>query len=267
MKNVMRGGWSLLAAATILLAAPATAHGQRDAEPSRYRWLGLHDVTLQGYVGISDHGRFLLQALDFDLNDIVPQRKLTAGKAFSWGVAVGARVLPRTHARLAFNWTRPDLEFEDDTGLDLDVFDNDDIGELTSTTLALELIRYLLPEWRRFNAYAGAGVLITWWSLDETGLGIIVDDTIIGPIVAVDGGQTRFGGSAVLGLQYRASRRLALRLEAATFAPGNPFSGDDSYVPVTGFTIDEPSHVRQTNLRFAVAYTVGREVDRRGRRR
>lgn len=273
MTSAMRVCWSLGTAAAVLFALPGAAHGQRDTERPRYRWLGMHDVTLQAYVGVSDHGRFLLQALDFDLVDfglegITPQRKLTAERAFSWGLAVGARVLPRTHARLAFNWTRPDLEFEDDTGLDLDLFDNDDIGELTSTTLALELIRYILPEWRRFNVYAGAGILVTWWNLDDREFSLIVDDTIIrGGIVAMDDDQTRFGGSAVLGLQYRASRRLALRLEAATYAPGNPFSGNDSYVPVTGFTIDEPSHVRQTNVRLAIAYTVGRDVDRRGWRR
>src|SRR5690606_9109285 len=248
MTSAMRVCWSLAVAAAMFVAVPGAAQGQRQEEPYRYRWyFGLRDVTFQGYVGIADHGRFLLQALDFDLVDVNPQRKLTGDRSFSWGVAVGARVLPRTQARLAFNWTRPDLEFEDDTGLDLDAFDIDDIGELTSTTLALELLRYLLPEWRRFNAYAGAGVIITWWSLDDTRLGLIVDDTLfgsIGSIVAVDDGQTRFGGSAVLGLQYRTSRRFAIRLEAATFAPGNPFSGDNSYVPITGFTIDEPSHVR-----------------------
>src|SRR5690606_40055428 len=67
------------------------------------------------------------------------------------------------------------------------------VRSLRSTTLALELLRYLLPEWRRFNAYAGAGVIITWWSLDDTRLGLIVDDTLfgsIGSIVAVDDGQT-----------------------------------------------------------------------------
>jgi len=260
MTSAMRVCLSLAAAAAMLVAAPGTALGQRDEEPPRYRWyFGLGDVTFQGYVGIADHGRFLLQALDFDLDDVNPQRKLTASRSFSWGVAVGARVLPRTQARLAFNWTRPDLEFEDDTGLDLDVFDIDDIGELTSTTLSLELLRYLLPDWRRFNAYAGAGVLITWWSLDDTGIDPL--------LLSVDDGQTRFGGSAILGIQYRTSRRFAIRLEAATFAPGNPFSGDNAYVPVTGFTIDEPSHVRQTNLRLAIAYTVGREVHGRGRRR
>ena len=260
MTSAMRVRWSLAAAAVMLVAAPGAAHGQREEEPYRYRWyFGLRDVTFQGYVGIADHGRFLLQALDFDLVDVNPQRKLTGDRSFSWGVAVGARVLPRTRARLAFNWTRPDLEFEDDTGLDLDAFDVDDIGELTSTTLALELLRYLLPEWRRFNAYAGAGVIITWWSLDDTG-----PDPLL---LAVDDGQTRFGGSAILGLQYRTSRRFAIRLEAATLAPGNPFSGDNAYVPITGFTIDEPSHVRQTNLRLAIAYTVGREVNRGRRRR
>ena len=276
MTSAMRVCWSLAAAAAMLSAVPGTALGQRDEERPRYRWyFGLGDVTFQAHVGIADHGRFLLQALDFDLvdfglEDITPQRKLTAERSFSWGAAVGARVLPRTQARLAFNWTRPDLEFEDDTGLDLDLLDIDDIGKLTSTTLSLELLRYLLPDWSRFNAYLGAGVLITWWSLDDTRLGLIVDDSVfgsIGSIVAVDDGQTRFGGSAVLGIQYRTSRRFAIRLEAATFAPGNPFSGNNSYVPVTGFTIDEPSHVRQTNLRLAVAYTVGREADRRGGRR
>lgn len=260
MEFTKRSWWGLAVALAALAVAPDAAHGQRDEEPYRYRWyFGLRDVTFQGYAGIADHGRFLLQALDFDLLDVVPQRKLTGSTSFAWGLAVEARVVPRTRARLMFNWTRPDLEFEDDTGLDLDLFDIDDIGELTSTTLGIELLRFMLPEWRRFNAYAGAGFIITWWSLDDTG-----SDPLL---LAVDEGQTRFGGSAILGLQYRTSRRFAFRLEAATLAAGNPFSGEDSFVPTSGFTIDEPSNVRQTNLRLILAYTVGREVNGRGWRR
>ncbi|HEY8468629.1 MAG TPA: hypothetical protein VIL18_03250 [Longimicrobiales bacterium] len=260
-----------MAGALVALAlGPTTAAAQ---EEGAYRWyLGLRNFTAEVYVGLANHGRFLLQTLDtdvidvdtivigvdtlvFDVFGVNPQRKLTAGNSFSWGLALSARVLARTAARLAFNWTRMDLEYEDDTGIGSELFDQDDIGELTSTTLGLELMRFLLPEWRRFNAYGTAGVNITWWSLDDA----------FPAFLAVDDTHVRLGGSAGLGLQYRPSRRFAIRLEAATLAPGNPFTGEDSFVPRTGLTIDEPSHVRQTNFRVHFAYTFGRLHRERGR--
>jgi opacity protein-like surface antigen len=254
-----------------LALGSSTATAQDDGA---YRWyFGLRNFTAEAYVGLANHGRFLLQTLGtavIDVDTVVigvdtivvdvfgvnPQRKLTAENSFSWGLAVSARVLPRTAARLAFNWTRMDLEYEDDTGIGSDLLDQDDIGDLTSTTLGLELMRFLFPEWRRFNAYGTAGVIVTWWSLD---------DDAFPAFVAVDDTHLRFGGSAGVGLQYRASRRFAIRLEAATLAPGNPFTGESSYVPRTGLTIDEPSHVRQTNVRVHFAYTFGRPVRGRGR--
>lgn len=244
----------------IAVAAPA-AQAQRRGSDDDARWFaGFPRWTLELYGGLANQGRFLLEALDGP-NGVVPQRELRAENSFSFGGSVGATILPRTSARLAFTRTSTDLEYRDDTGDDSNLLDQDDVAGLSSNVLSLEVIRQVLSERTRLTPYGGLGIALTWWNLDERG-GI--------PLIrAGDGDETlfRFGGSAVLGLQYRASRRWKVRLEATTFAIRNPFTGSTSYVPVTGFIIDEPAQVRQTNFRLGVAYTFPTSDDSRRSRR
>lgn len=255
---------------TVLAAlSPTAAYAQRDVgrdiEEAVEWFLGFPSWTIEAYAGLSDHGRLLLQTVAVVDNDILfppdpdelisLQRALTAKTSFSFGAAGGFTVLPRTTIRLAFNRTSSDLEYENDTGLgvllvDDVVLDADDIGDLSSNSLSLEVLRYLLPERIKFTPYIGVGVALTWWHLDDADADLIIagdDDT-----------QTRWGGVGTVGLQYRFSSDWALRAEAATYSVGNPFTGEDSFVTTNGFTIDEPTRVRQTNFRLLVAYTFGR---------
>jgi hypothetical protein len=233
----------LFAMTAQLLPAQTRAAEEED------RWLaGFPNWTVSLYGGLANQGRFLLQSVTFE-NGLIAQRELQADNSFTWGGAVGARILPRTSVRLAFTRTSTDLDYEDDTGTGLGLLDRDDVAGLSSSVLSLEALRFLLPPAVRLTPYGGLGVVATWWNLDERGLPPL--------IVAGNGDDTQFrwGGAAVLGLQYRATANWAARLEATTFTIGNPFTGDESFVPLTGFTIDEPTRVRQTHIRLVAAYT------------
>lgn len=256
-----RRRWLELLLFSLLLGlSPAAAYAQRDlareAEEAVEWFLGFPSWTVEAYAGLANHGRFLLQAVaveDFLFPGVgeevvlLGQRALTAKNSFSFGGAAGFTVLPRTTIRLGFNRAASDLEYQDDTGNGSSLFDADDIGDLSSNTLSLEVLRYFLPERIRFSPYAGLGLALTWWHLDEDRAFFAGDDS-----------HTRWGGVGTFGLQYRFSSAWALRAEAATFSVGNPFTGEESFVPTSGFTIDEPTRVRQTNFRLVVAYTFGR---------
>lgn len=248
----------LLLFSLLLGLSPAAAYAQRDLAREAERaveWLlGFPSWTVEAYGGLANHGRFLLQTVaveDFFPpgvgDDIVFQRALTAKNSFSFGGAAGFTVLPRTTIRLGFNRAASELEYNDDTGTGSSIFDADDVGDLSSNTLSLEVLRFFLPERIKFTPYAGLGVALTWWHLDEDRAFFAEEDS-----------HTRWGGVGTFGLQYRFSSAWAVRAEAATFSVGNPFTGEESFVTTSGFTIDEPTRVRQTNFRLVVAYTFGR---------
>jgi hypothetical protein len=67
----------------------------------------------------------------------------------------------------------------------------------------------------------------------------------------------RPGGMSTLGLQYKVADAWRVRLEASSATIGNPFTGNDSFRPTDGFTIDEPTRVRRTDFRLGLAYTFG----------
>lgn len=263
MEKVLRRVLAVTVVIVILsnVAVPAAWAQRRSSEDEGGWFAGFPRWTVELYGGLANQGRFLLEALDGP-NGIVPQRELRADNSFSFGGSVGATVLPRTTARLAFTRTSSDLEYRDDTGDGGDLLDVDDVAGLSSNVLSLELMRRVLSERTRLTPYAGLGIAFTWWNLDERGPGPLIvagddDDTLF-----------RFGGAAVLGLQYRATPNWRVRLEATTFSIRNPFTGNTSYVPVSEFIIDEPSRVRQTHFRLGVAYTFLTSDDRRaGHRR
>ncbi|HEX7048773.1 MAG TPA: hypothetical protein VF188_01075 [Longimicrobiales bacterium] len=244
-------------ALTAIMLSPGPAAAQRDEEA---RWfLGFPNWTIELYGGLSNFGRFLLQS-----PTIVPlvsaQRELTADNAFGFGGSIGATILPRTTVRLAFTHTSTELDYEDDTGNGSDLFDIGDVADLSSNILSIEAIRFLLPERIRLVPYGGLGFALAWWSLDDEEERDLISS-------GGDNTRLRLGGVGILGLQYRVSWHWRVRLEATTFGGGNPFSGEESFRPLTGFTIDEPTTVRQTLFRLAVAYTFGGPGRaRRGRR-
>lgn len=244
----MRRMWQAgIIALIAVMAAPGSGLAQRDDVA---RWLLFSSWSVEVHGGFSDYGRFLLQALDSP-DGIVAQRELEADNAFSLGLAFGTTILPRTGLRLAFTHTfSTDLNYRDDTGIGTDLFDIDGIASLSNSVLSLEVIRFVLPERIRLTPYGAGGVAVGWWNLSDQDLLIIAGDG--------DDTQVRWGAVGAIGLQYRARNNIVARLEATTYGMGNPFTGNESFVPTTGFTIDEPTRVRQTMIRLGIAYRFGR---------
>ncbi|HEX7117899.1 MAG TPA: hypothetical protein VF212_03880 [Longimicrobiales bacterium] len=234
---------AVLAGAALLPADGLAQRGRRsdDADYPDARY------TVEIFGGLADYGRFLEQfAGDFGLSE---QREVTASTALALGASVGMFPWEKTGVRLAFTWSPTDLEFQDDSGLDIDALDEDDIADLTASVLSLDVIRFLLDPSERFTPYASGGITATWWSLDDEN----------GEILSEDDTQFRWGGYGAIGLQYRATRKFGVRLEVATMGLGNPFDGKDSYRTATGITFDEPSTVRLTRIALALTYSFLRD--------
>jgi opacity protein-like surface antigen len=257
---------SLSATAGAALVALTLNASQGEAQ----RWRGRNawpepKFTVEVYGGIASFGEFLEQyAIDIDDEDIVlfdgiiGQRELRAGNAFTLGAAIAYRVWDKTDARLGFTWAHSELKYEDDTGLNLDFLDDDDLADFNVYVLSLEVLRFIFDHTCRLNPYLVAGINGAWWHLDDVvnfvvGVGFPRDG-----FVTSDQTQFRFGGSAGLGLQYRISPQFSARLEVDAFGLGNPFDGENAWVPVTGVTFDEPSHVAMGRYTLHVTYSFGR---------
>ncbi len=245
-KSIVTG----LACAGLLLPANEAA-GQGFIRDLAEYVLGIPNWQAQLHGGVSDFGRFLLQdvaVLNGNGDNLQLQRELNAENSFAFGGAFGGTFLPRTGFRLSASYTTTDLEYNDDTGIDSHLLDTGEVGDLGNFVLGFELMRYLLLEKAKLTPYGSGGLLLSWWSLDDQATGELVgEDT-----------QFRLGAMGSLGLQYRMTSAFAMRLEAVTATIGNPFTGRDSFVPTTGFTIDEPARVRRTDYRLGLVYTFGR---------
>ncbi len=201
--------------------------------------------TVEVFGGVADYGRFLEQYAIVD--DFFGQRELTASTALALGVSVGAFAWEKTGVRLGFTWSPTELEFKDDSGIDVEVLDDDDLADLSAYVLSLDLMRFLLNPSRRFAPYASAGIAATWWSLG--------DDGGLDEILSGDDTHFRWGGMGSIGAQYRVNRNIGVRGEIATMGLGNPFDGNDAFRTATGLTFDEPSSVRLTRITLALTYS------------
>lgn len=232
-----------LAALLVLAPAPLAAQGGGGAP----RWFAdFPQWSVDVHLGVANHGRFLLQAIELPVLD--RQRELRATNGFSWGAAVGVSVLPLSILRLSFTHTSVDLDFEDDTGTGSDLLDDDDVAGLSSSVLGLEARRFLFGSGARVTPYGGLGIALVWWNLDERG---------VVPLIVSGGDDTefRFGVSATFGLRYRPAPRWAVGLEVTDLSIRNPFTGNTSFIPVSGLTVDEPTRVRQTHFRVVGSYS------------
>jgi hypothetical protein len=259
--------WSALSAtAGAVLVAITLTPDRGDAQ----RWRGRNawpepKFTVEVYGGIASFGEFLEQyAINIEDEDIVlfdgiiGQRELRAGNAFTLGVAFAYRAWDKTDARLGFTWAGSELNYEDDTGLNLDFLDEDDVADFNVYVLSLELLRFIFDHTRRLNAYAVGGVNGAWWHLDDVVDFFFDDGFIEDGFITADQTQFRLGASAGLGLQYRISPQFSARLEVDVFGLGNPFDGENAWVPVTGVTFDERSHVAVGRYTLNVTYSFGR---------
>lgn len=254
--------------AAAIAIALGLAPGDADAQWKRGRNGddGRPKYTAEIYAGFANFGRFLEQhALiegAFDLA-FLGQRELTADNAFALGGSIGIWPLEKTSVRLGYTWAKSEFKYEDDTGLDFDILDRDDLADINVHVFSLELLQYFLPLTRRLNAYVLAGINGAFWVLgDETRIIIIADDDVLFrsdlPNGVAGDNQFRWGASAGLGLQYRINERFSVRLEADGFALGNPFDGDDSFVPATGLTFDEPDRVTMGRYTLGLTYSFPR---------
>lgn len=256
MSSRARTFLAAVAALTLLAVAPVASHAQRHDRDDRDRHsFAFSRWSIDGRGGIANFGRFLLEDVFGENGLLVGQRELDASNSFVYGGGVAATILSRTALRLGFTRTSADLEYNDDTGTDSNALDLDDIGDISSNVITLEVIRHILSDRAKVRPYGGAGIATAWWNLSEDAEGLVVSGT---------GNNTLFkwGANALLGLQFRPSQRWSIQLEANTMTLGNPFTGEKSFVTTTGFIIDEPSRVRQTSYTLGIAYTFG-QVRRR----
>lgn len=226
---------------TAAAAAPEGADAQRTFRSVKDRFFEVANWSLEAGAGYGNISRLLLQDVG------ARQRELNPNGAFAWGVGASVTILERTQLRIAYTRVTGDLAYDDDTGDGGSVLDDDDLGDIGSSILTFEAGRYLFSDRAKVVPYARAGFAIAWWSLDDDE-GEFIDN----------GTETRTGASGALGVQFRLHRRVALRLEAETYRVGNPFTGNESFIPTTGETIDEPGSVSSHTYRAVLSYNLGR---------
>lgn len=203
--------------------------------------------NLSLHAGNNSHGRFLLQRVTL-AGGAGGERVVRSHQGYTIGAGAGVDILLRTGVRLGYTYGSTDMVFRTDVGNGSDVFDVDDIGELQSHSVSIELLRYMLPSTASVTPYASAGFIGTWYSL-ESALPS-VDDT--------EATQFRMGALAALGLKVELSDRFDIRFEGTSASMRNPFTGRDSYRIQTGTTIDEPTRVNRSSIRFLVVYNFGK---------
>jgi hypothetical protein len=241
--------------------APAGALAQENGEPEDFvrdvlgAILGPNwNVSIHG--GFTRHGTFLLQRPAAATSADQERAVRTAG-GYDVGAAAGVDFLLRTGLRLSYTFASADLAFKDYSGDDSELLDRDELGTLQSHLAAVEIIRYMLPPSVSITPYATAGLVGTWWVLEDEA-----------ELIEPTGGRTqfRFGGIVSLGLQARLTDKLTARLEATSASVRNPFTGQESNRAMGGTTIDEPGRVGKNDYRFALLYAFGEpKIDLRSR--
>jgi len=266
--KLLRAGL-LSVALTAMLGRPESANAQRDFRTVKERIFNFANWYLEANAGYGDIGRLLLQAMDVDDDDIDDdifefdlddrQRRLNPSGGFSWGLGAGVEVLEGTTMRIGFSRVTGELEYKDDTGDGGEILDSDDRGDIGASFLSLEAGQFFFDRRARLRPYVRAGFAVTWWGRDDDSDGSFFGEEDV----------TRWGATGVIGLRYYVNRRWGISVEAAGFNVGSPFSGNESFVPRTGFTIDEPTRVSTQIYRAAISYNVGRprpfREDRDGR--
>jgi hypothetical protein len=233
-------------ASLLLLATTDNATAQRGGRPPATRFPAF---TIEAYTGFSTFSRFIEQDVLPANNTLPPigERSLNADVAFVLGGAIGAWIWDGTAARLGYTWATTEFKFRDSSGLDRDLLDLDDLNDLNTHIISLEFIQLLLNPRRRFTPYLLAGINGEFW--------VLGDQERSDAIRTTTGSQFRWGGSAGIGLQYRASRPLALRLEATSYRLGSPFRGKSAFIPTTGLTFDKPDNITMPRYTLGVVYT------------
>jgi opacity protein-like surface antigen len=172
------------------------------------------------------------------------QRSLETSHGFNVGGGAGVDILMHMGLRMAYTYTSSDLNFTTDHGNGSNTLDINGVGTLQSHTVALEVMRYMLPARSAFNPYGTLGVQGTWWQLSEKS-----------PLVRSSGGSPfAVGPLFSFGAQIRAADHWSGRLEMAMSSGHNPFTGSNSFRALSGPTIDEPTGLSRIDFRIAGVY-------------
>ncbi len=201
------------------------------------------NVFAQG--GIATSERYLLQQA---VDPVAGQRALESATGYSVGAGAGVDVLLRMGFRASYTFSSSNLNFRTDNGTGSGALDINDVGRLKSNTIALEVMRYMLPSRAVITPYATLGIQGTWWSLTENS-----------PLVRNNGANPwSISPLFAFGMQYKPSQQWGARLEANLSGGHNPFTGSKSFTSLAGPAIDEPSSINHTDFRLAGAYYFGK---------
>jgi opacity protein-like surface antigen len=247
--------WLLVASICSLVAVPTISKAQAPDSTKEQAQDFVRDVlrallgpnwNLFAHGGVTTDERFLLQQA---VNPIDGERALQSATGFAIGGGAGVDILLRMGFRASYTFTSSDLNFRTDNGNGSNALNIDDVGTLKSHTVALEVMRYMLPSAAAITPYGTLGIRGTWWALHEKS-----------PLVTSTGASTPFSVSPLFsfGVQFKASHKWSGRLEATLSSGHNPFTGNKSFRSLAGPVIDEPSSISRTDFRVAGVYHFGR---------
>ena len=195
--------------------------------------------------GLNLQDRYMLQ----EAPNSAGIRALDSGTGYNLGLGAGVDILLRLGFRASYTYTSRNLNYRTNNGDGSSALNVDDLARLSSSTIALEVMRYMLPSGAAITPYGTVGVQGTWWSLHEKS-----------PLVTNSGAGTQFGVNPLFsfGLQVKASQKWSGRFEATLGSGHNPFSGKRAFRSFAGPVIDEPNNIGRTDWRVAAVYHFGR---------
>lgn len=250
--------WLAVALICSLVALPRISKAQADSTRGQVKEEAqdfVHDV-LRAMLGpnwnlFANGG--LTTGERYQLQQAVPasdgELALKSATGFEFGAGAGVDILLRTGFRIGYTYSSRNLNFKTNNGNGSDALNVNDVGTLKSNTIALEVMRYMLPSGAAITPYGTVGVQGTWWSLHEKSS------------LVTSNGATPFSVSPLFsfGVQFKASSKWSARVEAMLAGGHNPFTGEKSFRSrEQGQTIDEPTSVARTDFRLAAVYHFGR---------
>jgi hypothetical protein len=247
--------WLVVALICSLVAMPTISTAQVPDSTKDQAQDFVHDVlrallgpnwNLFAQGGVTTDERFLLQQA---VNPSDGERALQSATGWGIGAGAGVDILLRMGFRASYNFRSSTLNFRTNNGDGSKALNIDDVGTLKTQTIALEVMRYMLPSRAAITPYGTLGIQGTWWLLDEKS-----------PLVTGNGASTPFSVSPLFsfGVQFKASAKWSARLEATLSSGHNPFTGNKSFRSFAGPVIDEPTSVSRTDFRLAGVYHFGK---------
>lgn len=237
--------WCFILAAAAMPGVARAQHG--DDELIGGNW----NVFL--HIGGAQSGRFLLQRTTVSGGGTA-ERELRGDGSGEYGGSIGFDFMKHVGMRLGYSYSSMDLQFRTDNGDGSTLLDADSIGKIRSHVASLEVMRYMVHAFAGLSPYATAGVAGAWWSLD-TPSNIIASGT--------NSTEFRVGPIVMVGVQWNVTTHFGARVEFGSASVNNPFTGNESFRVLNGTTIDEPSRVSRTALRFGLGYNFGKSDDER----